>query len=868
MQASSTCTFCSKSVLISEDNHNCDQKKIFSFITKAIQPKANPLDNITNLVFQGGGVKGVAYLGALEQLQLERSNILDGVKRIAGTSAGSIMALYLGLNMNVAEIKPLMEQPYSSLLDGGRVLKVSFDQAWYDILKIGADHKHFQAKHIVLKALDYLKAWDEEVKEKPNDLVFNEEKKTELKEAVNMIFKYYGKKMGLIAKAAIFIKGTEYAGYAADWLMKFLHPLPEPGLTELQQIKSYKESIKRTQFPVSNLNSNDLYQEIVKRTTVVTSNDNQYSQTTQYVESQVKSDGSVSFESVSKRFEEFYVKSTTNTRSTIFDDILKSECRGKLSEDDKLELAQVEKPSFIDSNLLSTNVPPQDNLSNYQNSYSTTLDQKSVIPTPEVIGTSDDSHLSNRNDSGSYPNSEMNQKTACLEINENRNLYRDISQQANLQTITHQIEGTMPIGGYTSNVGNYVQVGEHPELSYNVVGDLARKFYYWAIKDKEAIITKEDEGKVQNETPDSQAEEKEILEAKQKCVTKAKEDAAHEYIDADGKILFVAAKEELTWELLPAALGELLWFLILGQQNAAGIQRKLGLFDGSVVKQELIEKPIIDSLRKLNLEPKSDITFKELMDYNSDLPEGKKFKQFYVTAFNTETSKTEVFSAEHTPNVVIADAVRASMSIPVFFNPVTIREKNLSGKPVERSIWKGANKTQVYYMDGGILDNYPIWIFDDLKYCLEEDLKLGSNMKYSIQNPNTLGFRLMDGKTIQKYTNPHFPTRALTEKEIKFQESFPYQMLLTLNAFITEAQENEYLKRGDYTRSVYVNNNGVSPVAFNLTPEQRNGLIKSGKDGVKDYLARANQNFNGEDQRLEFILENDDQPNNTVEEHK
>ena len=37
-----------------------------------------------NLVFEGGGVKGIAYVGALEVL--EKEQILGNIKRVAGTS--------------------------------------------------------------------------------------------------------------------------------------------------------------------------------------------------------------------------------------------------------------------------------------------------------------------------------------------------------------------------------------------------------------------------------------------------------------------------------------------------------------------------------------------------------------------------------------------------------------------------------------------------------------------------------------------------------------------------------------------------------------------------------------------------------------
>ena len=45
-----------------------------------------------NLVFQGGGVKGIAYGGALDVL--DKKGILKNIIRVAGTSAGAINATY------------------------------------------------------------------------------------------------------------------------------------------------------------------------------------------------------------------------------------------------------------------------------------------------------------------------------------------------------------------------------------------------------------------------------------------------------------------------------------------------------------------------------------------------------------------------------------------------------------------------------------------------------------------------------------------------------------------------------------------------------------------------------------------------------
>lgn len=62
--------------------------------------------NFKNLVFEGGGVKGIAYAGALEEL--EAKGYLKNIKRVAGTSAGAITATLLALNYSVADVKEVI----------------------------------------------------------------------------------------------------------------------------------------------------------------------------------------------------------------------------------------------------------------------------------------------------------------------------------------------------------------------------------------------------------------------------------------------------------------------------------------------------------------------------------------------------------------------------------------------------------------------------------------------------------------------------------------------------------------------------------------------------------------------------------------
>ena len=61
-----------------------------------------------NLVFKGGGVRGVSYLGALKYLY--ENGLMRSVRRTAGTSAGAITATILALNFeNYGSIKTISD---------------------------------------------------------------------------------------------------------------------------------------------------------------------------------------------------------------------------------------------------------------------------------------------------------------------------------------------------------------------------------------------------------------------------------------------------------------------------------------------------------------------------------------------------------------------------------------------------------------------------------------------------------------------------------------------------------------------------------------------------------------------------------------
>lgn len=76
-----------------------------------------------NLVFKGGGVKGIAYVGALKAL--ENAGILPEITGFAGTSAGAITAALASCKISSDALNTFLSSTnYNDFKDKGSVLSL------------------------------------------------------------------------------------------------------------------------------------------------------------------------------------------------------------------------------------------------------------------------------------------------------------------------------------------------------------------------------------------------------------------------------------------------------------------------------------------------------------------------------------------------------------------------------------------------------------------------------------------------------------------------------------------------------------------------------------------------------------------------
>jgi len=213
---------------------------------------------------------------------------------------------------------------------------------------------------------------------------------------------------------------------------------------------------------------------------------------------------------------------------------------------------------------------------------------------------------------------------------------------------------------------------------------------------------------------------------------------------------------------------------------------------------------IADVIEKKTGNP--DITFKEL--------DSAGYKDLYITGTSLNRQELLVFSKATYPDMKVKDAVRASMSIPLYYRAVFIDK---DGKVIE----KPKKRTDLdLVVDGGITGNFPIQLFDEYKNVEGEEVR--------IPNPNTLGFRIDTDVQITYDTESKglapLPITNLSEYIFAFYN------------FTLESLNSNLLNQEDWQRTVSISSAGIGPKVKKLTEEQKNLLIESGRNGVKEYL--------------------------------
>lgn len=205
-----------------------------------------------------------------------------------------------------------------------------------------------------------------------------------------------------------------------------------------------------------------------------------------------------------------------------------------------------------------------------------------------------------------------------------------------------------------------------------------------------------------------------------------------------------------------------------------------------------------------------------------DVHKNQLFKDIYLVGTNISTRFAEIFSHETTPDMPVAEAARISMSIPLFFTAV--KRKKPDGKTN-------------FYADGGVLNNYPIKLFDrmrflsDKKNCSEPEYYAKHNKGQSdknIYNKETLGFRLDSAGEIGVFSDGRQPEPKKINNLFQYTKALMDTMM--------EAQQNNHLKSDDWQRTIYIDTLGIKTTQFDLNDNDKKNLIDSGRAGIEKYF--------------------------------
>ena len=151
----------------------------------------------------------------------------------------------------------------------------------------------------------------------------------------------------------------------------------------------------------------------------------------------------------------------------------------------------------------------------------------------------------------------------------------------------------------------------------------------------------------------------------------------------------------------------------------------------------------------------------------------------------------------------VARAVRMSMSIPIFFEPVSLVNERTNREHV--------------VVDGAVLSNFPVWLFDSVD---------GTEPSWP-----TFGLLAVD-------PDPKSPIgQRLPPPERGRRGAGDFVRYATAMAgALMEAHDRMYVSEEDFARTIAIPTLGVATTAFDITYDQKATLYQSGRDAAARFL--------------------------------
>ncbi len=200
------------------------------------------------------------------------------------------------------------------------------------------------------------------------------------------------------------------------------------------------------------------------------------------------------------------------------------------------------------------------------------------------------------------------------------------------------------------------------------------------------------------------------------------------------------------------------------------------------------------------------------------------YKDFYCTGTNLSKQQLEVFSYFNTPTMPLALAVRISGGVPLYFEPVALDNRLQKIKKNDSTSFVN------YYVDGGMLCNYPICMFDT---CEDNSINPLNCNKIKF-NTQTIGIKLERPQQIDSLNNnsvriPGYDINKFSE----YLSAFSNLLMETLNRKYP-GLENE---RG---RTIYVSQGNISSRVKKTKQQDKLLLYNNGVSAANYFFSKQN----------------------------
>jgi NTE family protein len=250
--------------------------------------------------------------------------------------------------------------------------------------------------------------------------------------------------------------------------------------------------------------------------------------------------------------------------------------------------------------------------------------------------------------------------------------------------------------------------------------------------------------------------------------------------------------------------------------DAAILSHKMGLYSGDYLGEWLT--PILHD--ELGVRTFGDLRLTVEDDPGMSVPAGHDYRLLVHTSDITRGQLVHLpwdyplYGAEPDQEDVVT-AVRASMSIPFFFEPVTFSAQRAAVSvpgPGGRSITQHYEAGTVTWVDGGMLRNFPIGAFDRAD---------GAPPRWP-----TIGIKLSSLQTM-------FPTTEGCRSSVAVGLGCLHTLLNEWDAYAVD--------EATAARTIFVDNGGLTATEFGLTQDQQDMLFLNGVRAATAFVVEMSE---------------------------